>query len=131
MILHSGKRSLVGAVINARMLPLIALVVAMSGTIASPQASADALAMSRNSRAAAITGGGHGHSGRISMHGGNGKHAKNDWQVLSPTIINGSQAVDNTNLGGKTSIQTAACGKRHSGSRWRNCKISQKLWARW
>jgi hypothetical protein len=120
MIRHYGKSSLVGAVINARRLTLTALVVVISGAIASPQASAGTLAI-RQGPMTVMPGDGHGKFGHhVSIHGGNGKSTKNIMEVFSRTVNSGPQVVDSTNAGGKTYIQISSC-------KWHGCKISQKL----
>jgi hypothetical protein len=124
MILHCGKSPLVGAVINARRLTLTALVIVISGVLASPQASANALAIHQGSLANAITGDGHG--SHISLRSGNGKFNRNYSTVQSPTVNRGFQQVSNTNVSGTTNTQVAFCRKKH-----RVCKIYQKLRSHW
>jgi hypothetical protein len=122
MILHYGKSPLVGAVINARRLTLTVLVIVISGAIASPQVSANALAIRQGSLANVVTGDGRGNCGHICVRSGNGKFNRNYSTVHSPTINRGLQQVSNTNVSGKTNTQVAFCKKKH-----RVCKIYQKL----
>ena len=120
MIRYYGKSSFVGAVINARRLTLTALVVVISGVIASPQASAGTLAI-RQGPMTVMPGDGHGHFGHhVNIHSGNGKSNKITIEAFSPTINSGSQVVNNTSTGGKVYIQASSC-------KWHGCKISQKL----
>jgi hypothetical protein len=122
MIRHCGKTPLVGVVINARRLTLTALVIVISGAIASPQASANTPAI-RQASWTVNSGDGHGNFGHICLHTGNGKFNKNFSTVLSPTVNRGFQQVSNTNISGRTNTQVAFCKRKH-----RFCKISQKLW---
>jgi hypothetical protein len=124
MIRHYGKSSFVGAVINARRLTLTALVVVISGAIASPQASAGTLAI-RQGPMTVMPGDGHRKFDChvCIMHGGNGEHSKNTMELFGYNINKGPQVVDNTVTGGKTYIQVARC-------KWHRCKISQKIRAR-
>lgn len=127
MIRHRGKSLRDGVVINASRLTLIAVAIVVSGAIASPQVSANALTVRQEARATVIAGHGHGNSGRISVRSGNGRHNKNYSTVLSPTVNRGLQQVSNTNVSGRTNTQVAFCRKKH-----RVCRISQKLWtSRW
>jgi hypothetical protein len=127
MTRHHGKSPLIGTVINARRLTLTMLVIAISGAITSPPASANASVVRQESMAFPSNGhdhrgDGNGRTGRINMWGGNGRNNKNDWAVFSPNIIRGPQAMSHTNFGGQTNTQAAFCKRRH-----RVCKISQWL----
>jgi hypothetical protein len=128
MLRHCGNGSLVGAVTKARRLTLTALVIVISGAIASPHAiaSANTPASRHGFRTSVNTGGDHGNSGHLKFRGGNGRFNKNYWEAFSPSFNSGPQQVQNVNLSGNTNTQIAFCRKRH-----RFCKISQKFRSRW
>src|SRR3954454_14073144 len=108
MTRYSAKNLVVGAA--ARRLMLTATVLAISGTIALPEASACV-------GAAVPAGDGNGIGNKIRVIAGNGKFNKNYSAVIAPTINKGLQQISNTNVSGSTTTQTAIC-KRH-----RVCKI--------
>jgi len=89
MIRHRGKSLHDGVVINASRLTLIAVAIVVSGAIASPQVSANALVVRQEARATVIAGHGHGNSGRISVHSGNGRNndAEPHCQPWPPTGV--------------------------------------------
>jgi hypothetical protein len=124
MIRHCRTKSLVGKAISVRKPVVIALVVVLSGAVASPPASASKAAIGR---AVVSSGGGDGSGsiGNISVHNGNGKLNINTATIMSPTVNKGGLQVANTNDSGKTVTKLIAkknhfffCSHRH---RHRHC----------